>query len=114
MGDMSRQGQGVNKGQPCTSVRGAPHAAGLNELCCSLALILTTKDMILRMQGLGRRVPQYSGSTGEIVFKARSTGATSALKKGVKKAEHTCIGWSLKYPPLKPYQSTSSVGTVSE
>ncbi len=37
-------------------------------------------------------MPQYSGSTGEIVLKARSTGATLALKKGVKKAEHTCIG----------------------
>ncbi len=28
---------------------------------------------------------------GEIIFKARSMGATLALKKGVKKAEHTYV-----------------------
>ena len=50
MGEMSQQGQGVNKAHPCTGVRGAPHAAGLNELGCSLALIPTTEDMILGMQ----------------------------------------------------------------
>ena len=34
----------------------------------------------------------------EIVLKARTTGETLALKEGVKKAEHTCIGWWLKSP----------------
>ncbi len=38
-GETSWKGQGVNKAQPCTGVHGTLHAAGLNELCCSLALI---------------------------------------------------------------------------
>ena len=60
MGEMGWQGQGLNKAQLCTWVYvcGAPHAAGLNELCCSLALIPTTEDMILRMQVQG-----YAGAT---------------------------------------------------
>ena len=48
----SRQGHG-GKAQPCTGVRGAPRAAGLNELYCSLALIPATEDMMLRIQVLG-------------------------------------------------------------
>ncbi len=69
---------------------GPPHATGLIELYCSLTLIPATEDMILRIQ-----VPGWvgAGPTGEIVLKGRSTGATLALKKGVKKVEHTCIGW---------------------
>ncbi len=99
MGETRRQGQGVNKTHPCTGVRGAPHAASLNELCSSLALTPATEDMIWERRSQGRRVPQYSGSTGEIVLTATSTGAILVLKKGAKKAEHTCIGWSLGFPP---------------
>ena len=86
---MSRQGQGVNKAQLCTGLHGTPHAAVLNELCCSLALMLATEDMILRIQvpgWVGAII--YSGSMGDIVIKARSTEETLTLKKGVKKAEY--------------------------
>ncbi len=47
-------------------------------------------------------MPQYSGSIGEIVLKARSTGDFSREKE-VKKAEHTCIGWLLKTPPPRAH-----------